>query len=118
MKISELDTTEVRSEPIRIDLDGFTLTIGKKKVALKGQWIDILPTDSDKFNEVKLEQFRKVAKGQTPESAELIACLIVAWSFEDECNLENTVQAVKTFPRSLIDFIDRIASQAVNFTTI
>lgn len=118
MKISELDTTKVRSEAIRVDLEGYALVIGKKKVNLTGQWIDILPTDSDIFNDAKLEQFRKAAKGQAVNTNELIACLIVDWSFDDECNSENKLKAIQTFPRSLVDYIDRVASQAVNFTTI
>jgi len=118
MKISELDTTIARAEPIRIDLNGHALKMGKKKVDLSGQWIDVLPTDSDIFNNAKLDQFRKAAKGEIVDTNELIACLIVAWSFDDECNTENKIQAVKTFPRSLVDYIDRVASHAVNFTAI
>jgi hypothetical protein len=118
MKISELDTTKARSEVIRIDLEGYILKIGLKKVDLSGQWIDILPTDSDIFNDAKLEQFRKAAKGVAVDTNELIGCLIVDWSFEEECSLVNKVKAIKTFPRSLVEFIDKTASQAINFMTI
>jgi len=118
MKISELDTSKARAEPVRIDLDGHALKIGKKKVDLSGQWIDVLPTDSDEFNNLKLEQFRKAAKGEKVDTNELIACLITAWSFDDECNIENKVQAIKTFPRSLVEFIDKTASNTINFMMI
>jgi hypothetical protein len=118
MKITELDSTKERAQPIRIDLNSFTLRLGDKRVSLAGQWIDVLPTDSDEFNDVKLEQFRKAAKGEKVDTNELVACLIVDWSFDDECNLENKVHAIKTFPRALVDFIDKTASNAINFMTI
>lgn len=115
MKISELDTSKVRSEAIRIDLNGYSLQIGKKKVDLSGQWIEVLPTDSNEFNDAKLDQFRRAAKGEKVETGELIACLIVAWSFDDPCDAKNKLEAVKTFPRVLIDYVDKVASQSVNF---
>lgn len=118
MKISELDATKVRSEPIRIDLTGYVLKLGGEKVDLTDQWIDVLPTDSDQFNDIKLDQFRRAAKGESIDTNELIASLVVAWSFEDECIMSNKVIAVTTFPRSLVEHIDRTASNAVNFMTI
>lgn len=116
MRFDELDTTEARSEVIRVSLDGYNLRIGKKSVDLTGQWIDVLPTDSDEFQAVKLDLYRKAAKGEKAEPNALIAALIKAWSFEGECNEENKLRAVKIWPRTLVDHIDAVASQAVNFT--
>lgn len=116
MRFDELDTTEARSEAIRVSLDGYNLRVGKKSVDLTGQWIDVLPTDSDEFQAVKLEQYRRAAKGEKLETNALVAALIKAWSFEGECNEENKLRAVKIWPRALVDYIDTVASQAVNFT--
>jgi hypothetical protein len=118
MKISELDATQVRSEPIRIDLDTFILNLGGKKVSLKGQWIDVLPSDSDEFHNSHLEMQRKATKGEPVDTNELVACLIVGWSFDEECTMSNKVVAVKTWPRPLINHIDKTASTAINFTMI
>ena len=116
MKFTDLDTTETRNESILIDLDGFTLNNGSKKVSLKGQWIKVYPTDSDTFTKAKLELQRKAVNGSEFDSNELIASLIESWSFDEKCTIENKIVAVKIWPSKLIDLIDTTASKRINFT--
>jgi hypothetical protein len=115
MRIDELSTEQHRSEPVRVSLDGYKLRIGKNTVDLSGQWVDVLPTDSDEFQAVKLEQYRRAAKGEKIDANELVACLIFAWSFDDECSKDNKLKAVRIWPRVLVDHIDQVASAQVNF---
>ena len=116
MKFTDLDTTQARSETTRIDLDGYQLNLGGKSISLDGQWIDVLPVDSDEFQQAKLEQQRKAITDNDYEPESLVAAIIKDWSFDEPCNEENKIQAMKIWPRVLKDQIDRVASRAVNFT--
>ena len=116
MKFTDLDTTDTRNKLIKIDLDNHNLVIGSKVISLKGQWIEVLPTDSEVFTKAKLELQRKAVSGIDFDANELIATLIVSWSFEEECNTENRLKALKIWPNKLIDQIDAVASKEINFT--
>jgi hypothetical protein len=116
MKFTDLDTSTTRDKPIRIDLDAHSLKIGDKIISLEGQWIDVYPTDSDKFIKAKLELQRKASAGLDFEPDMLVASLIAAWSFEEECDIVNTLAALKIWPKKLIDQIDSVASKEINFT--
>ena len=116
MRFTDLDATEAREETIRIDFDGFDLKIGKKTVSLDGQWVEVYPTESKAFRNAKLELSRKALTKEKFDTESLVAALIADWSFDDECNEENKLNAVKIWPQILIDHIDKVASSAVNFT--
>jgi len=46
-----------------------------------------------------------------------MACLIGAWSFNTPCTMENKIQAVKHWPQTLVNFIDKRASSRISFFT-
>jgi len=103
MKISELFTREKSNTPL-------TVNIGKET-------IDILGTDSDAFRKAKTEAARMQIAGELKIEDYvpwLVAHLIVAWSFEDECSFDNRFTLLKETP-SLCDEIDRVASKRSNF---
>lgn len=103
MKIEELFTREKSNTPL-------TVNIGKET-------IDILGTDSDAFRKAKTEAARKQISGELEVDDYvpwLVAHLIVAWSFEDECSFDNRFSLLKNTP-SLCDEIDRVASKRSNF---
>jgi hypothetical protein len=115
MKFTDLDASKARNEAVRVDLDGFELKIGDKKISLKGQWVDVYPTDSDEFSSAKTDLQRKAIAGDDYETDDLVASLIAGWSFDDACSATNKKQAIKIWPRKLIDHIDSVASTAINF---
>ena len=116
MKFTDLDATAAREKTIRIDFDGFDLKIGDKTVSLKDQWVEVYPTESKTFRDAKTELSRKAITGDKFDTESLVSALIADWSFDDECNDENKLNAVKIWPQILIDHIDKVASSAVNFT--
>lgn len=116
MKFTDLDATEAKQETIRIDFDGFDLKLGKKIVSLKGQWVDVYPTDSEAFQNAKTELSRKAITKEKFDTKTLVAALICDWSFDDECSETNKLEAINIWPQVLIDHIDKVASSAVNFT--
>ena len=116
MKFTDLDATKASEKTIKIDLDGFELTLGDKTVSLDGQWIEVYPTESKQFQQAKTELSRKALTKEKFEAKSLVAALIADWSFDEECNQENKLAAAKIWPNILTDHIDRVASSAVNFT--
>ena len=114
MKFTDLDATEVREKPIRIEL--MNLKLGENIVPLEGQWIDVYPTESEAFQNAKLELSRKAITKEKFDTKMLVAALISDWSFDNECSEANKLEAIKIWPKVLIDHIDKVASSAVNFT--
>jgi hypothetical protein len=115
MKFTDLDASKARNESVRVDLDGFELKIGDSTISLKGQWVDVFPTDSDEFNTAKTDLQRKAIAGDDYETSDLVASLISGWSFDEACDAKNKRQAIKIWPRKLIDHIDSVASTVINF---
>lgn len=88
-------------------------------------WIRMRGVDSDVFRDVEVSSRRGlIAIAQKPpeerkeaieaEKIKLIACLVIAWSFEQECTLENVCAFLKEAPQ-IADEIDRIASKRALF---
>jgi hypothetical protein len=101
--IKDLYTRDENNTPVR-------MTVGS-------QWIDVLGTDSDKFQKVKRKLNIDVIGGKIKPNeveAHLIAALIVGWSFDEECNDANKLELLRNSP-SLAEAIDRAASKRANF---
>jgi len=101
--LKDLYTRDENNTPVR-------MTVGS-------QWIDVLGTDSDTFQKVKRKLNIDVIGGKIkPDEVEahLIAALIVAWSFDEECNDTNKRELLSNSP-SLAEAIDRAASKRANF---
>lgn len=116
MKFTDLDITEQKEQTIKIDLDGFTLKVGDKDIDLKGQWIEAFSTESEIFQNKKIEMNRRAILKEEVNPNELVSCLIHSWSFDDLCTEENKLKAVSVWPKILVDHIDRVASSQINFT--
>jgi len=85
-------------------------------------WIRIRGVDSDIFREVEAEVKREAVRVAVLEDEDekkkkiaeakvkLIACLIMSWSFEEECNQENILRLLKEAPQ-IMDMIDKVATK-------
>ena len=123
MKFSELSVFTESNEPERISLDGYTLKVGGKELSLDGQWVDIVSTDSQVFKDMRLRVQRDALSGDTTRTHDEIdslvkSALISSWSFEEPCNEENKLQALKVWPSSIVNFLVKRAESRidVNFT--
>lgn len=89
-------------------------------------WIRIRGVDSDHFREAEAESRRKAVKVAAIEDPaeqrraiakakiELIAHLVISWSFGEECEYEAVVGFLKQAPQ-IADAIDRVASHRALF---
>lgn len=89
-------------------------------------WVRIRGVDSDAFREAeansKREAFRVASIEDTVERAKaiqdaklnLIAALVISWSFEKECTLENVKEFFRQAPQ-IADAVDQVASKRALF---
>src|SRR6187402_1264377 len=81
----------------------------------------ILGVDSDRFRDMDTKCKREIATSSdlAPEKLaelyrelqlKLIACLVISWSFDLECTLENVTEFLRNAPQ-IADSIDRVASK-------
>lgn len=89
-------------------------------------WIRIRGVDSDAFREAeansKRDAFRVASIEDTVERAKaiqdaklnLIAALVISWSFEKECTLENVKEFFRQAPQ-IADAVDQVASKRALF---
>lgn len=112
--LSDFHTREVANEGIKVPL---SLPNGDKSE----EYLLIRGIDSDEFRRANVKKQRDLINlAQLGEeereakleraSAELIASLVISWSFKAEFNEENLVQWLIDAPQ-IADMIDRIASQ-------
>ena len=88
------------------------------QMTVGSETIDLLGVDSDAFIKAKTDASRKILAGELSADDAgnyLIASLIAAWSFDEECNIDNKMALVKNSP-SLANRIDIEASKRANFT--
>jgi hypothetical protein len=89
-----------------------------ERTTIGDQWIDYLGTDSDAFITAKTNVQRDVIAHKIKQDdveSHLVASLVTAWSFDEECTTANKVALFKNSP-SFCAAIDRVASDRANFT--
>lgn len=123
MKFTELSVADASNKPERVSLDGYVLKVGENVLPLDGQWIDIVGIDSQQFKDMKLRMQREALAKENSRTHDEIdnlikSSLIVAWSFEEECNELNKLQALKIWPSAIVNFIVKLSENRVdiNFT--
>ena len=84
----------------------------------KADWIEILGTDSDEFTKAKRQiNLDVISKKVSADdiTPHLVASLVTAWSFDEECTHANKVDLFKNSP-SLCEQVDKAASSRSDFT--
>lgn len=116
MKITDFERKT--QDPLRVLLDGFSVSVDNHTLDLTGHWVEVISTESETFKEAELsvrrDLFLGVKLSQVMIDALVKSALIVAWSFEDECTEANKVQAIQLWPKRLTDFIVKRAEGIVN----
>lgn len=89
-------------------------------------WLQIRGIDSDIFRAAEAQASRRVleiaaiedkdekAKAENDVKADLLASLVIAWSFDQECTIEN-VKAFFAEAPQIANMVDRAASQRSRF---
>jgi hypothetical protein len=123
MKFTDLSVLDASNKPERVSLDGYVLKVGENVLSLDGQWIDIVGIDSQQFKNMKLRMQREALEKENSRTHDEIdnlikSSLIVAWSFDEECNEVNKLQALKIWPSAIVNFIVKLSESRVdiNFT--
>lgn len=112
-------TREKANEGIEVPL---YLPNGEKS----NQWIRIRGVDSDHFRTAEADSRRKAigiatiedslerAKAIADAKLSLVAELVISWSFEKECTLENVKEFFRQAPQ-IADAVDQVASKRALF---
>lgn len=119
MKFTAISVTEASNVPERVLLDGFTVQIASgEPISLDGQWVEVIGVESDAFKDAELTLRRDLLLGMQLSQPEIDrrvkASLITGWSFEEECNLENKLEALKLWPSRLTAHLVAKAEGRVN----
>ncbi len=113
-KVKDYFTRESANEGVKIPL------VNPRTGNKKEDWIKIRGVDSDEFREANLKNSRRlidIAKLKTDKAKkeaerkgriELIASLIISWSFDMPCNDESKIELLTNAPR-IADIVDSMS---------
>jgi hypothetical protein len=115
MSMKDFFTRDVANEGIEIPL----YLPGTDKPS--GEWIRIRGTDSDEFRVAEVQSKRALRRivedsKETPEAIhqhemrKLIASLVIAWSFPEECTRQNVIDFLLNAPQ-IQDAINQLAAK-------
>lgn len=106
--------------------DGIKIPLYLPDNTESGHWVRILGVDADVFRQTHNTEMRKVAEivqikdlAERAEAIEeskrrLLACLVVAWSFDEECTQAGVMDFLREAPH-IADAIDRVSNKRALF---